>query len=154
MRDCLSFEVYGVAKPKGSLRHVGGGRLIEAVDNRGWRVLVITAALQAARRANPPFQTIDDGPVAVDMTVTVARPKSTKLSVRCPVTRSSGDLDKHARLILDSLTDAQMIRDDSQVVELHARKTYIGAHPKALRKPGVRVTVWALAQLNDKEDEH
>lgn len=151
MSDCLSFDVCGQPKPKGSMRHVGGGRMIEAVDNRGWRDLVWVTARQAAKRAR--FDMIAVGPVAVDMTVTVARPKSTRLDVRCPVTRSSGDLDKHARLVLDALTTAGVMRDDSQVVELHARKSYCNAHPKALDVPGVRITVWALAPLTDETEE-
>ncbi len=150
MIDCLTFDIHGTAKPKGSMRHIGGGRMIEAVDNKSWRQLVMLAARQAAWTKRFPM--ISTGPVAVDMTVTVARPKSTKLNVRCPVTRSSGDLDKHARLILDALVDAGVMHDDSQVVELHARKTYRNAHPKALDVPGVRITVWALAPLNDDKE--
>lgn len=40
-----------------------------------------------------------------------------------PVTRSAGDLDKLARAVLDALTGICYV-DDSQVVDLRARKRY------------------------------
>lgn len=48
------------------------------------------------------------------------------------------DLDKYTRLVCDALTGV-VWHDDSQVVELTARKKYADAGP------GVRVQVWGIA---------
>lgn len=47
--------------------------------------------------------------------------------------RSAPDVDKLQRAVFDALTDAQVWRDDSLVVDVHARKVYAD-------QPGV--TVW------------
>lgn len=118
----LWFLVRGLPKPKGSLRAVGKGRLVEQIDNRPWRDAVTWHAADAMRRFRRPMLT---GPVCVDMLLTVPRPKSASKTRRTfPITRASGDVDKHARLILDALTDAGMIHDDSQVVHLSVHKDY------------------------------
>lgn len=41
-----------------------------------------------------------------------------------PMKRGQGDIDKLTRAVLDGLTDAGVIRDDSLVASLHARKTW------------------------------
>lgn len=51
-----------------------------------------------------------------------------------PTTRSSYDIDKLSRTILDALTLSGVIYDDSQVVTLHASKQYS-------ETPGVTITV-------------
>lgn len=51
-----------------------------------------------------------------------------------PITRSSYDIDKLSRNILDALTIANIIGDDSQVVTLIATKEYS-------EKPGVRIQI-------------
>lgn len=116
----LRFLVYGTPAPKGSLRHVGNGRLVEQVKgSRPWREQVVVAAAQARDSAGWETAT---GPVEVVAIVLIERPKTSRHEY--PITRSSGDIDKHERNILDALVDAQIIRDDSQVVRIRAEKTH------------------------------
>ena len=116
----LSFYATGEPAPKGSLRHVGHGRLVEQVKkSRPWRDAVTIAA--AAARDQEAWATLD-GPVTVIVHIAVARPKTVRRL--WPITRSSGDVDKHARNVLDAITDAHLIRDDSQVIDLRITKAY------------------------------
>ncbi len=115
----LTINVTGRPAPKGSLRHVGRGRLVEQVaGSKPWRETVAVAAREAARTAGwaPPL-----GPVQVVASIYVPRLKRPRA---WPITRSSGDLDKHMRNILDALVDAGVLRDDSQVVSIVANKGY------------------------------
>ncbi|RZU30472.1 endodeoxyribonuclease RusA [Blastococcus saxobsidens] len=85
-----------------------------------------------------------EGPVSVAVVFTFDRPKSAPKSRRVwPVTRSSGDVDKLLRAVLDALVDAGVMRDDSQVVRLTASKVHVG-DPWALHIPGACVTVRAV----------
>jgi len=60
-----------------------------------------------------------------------------------PVTRSSYDVDKLARSILDALTLAKIVHDDSQVVTLIATKEYS-------ERPGVQITVENYTEFLDR----
>lgn len=141
--------VEGRPRTKGSMRHVGRGRMVEDIDNGAWRETVTYRAAQAAGRGR--WSALVGVPVAIDLAFTVTRPASTPASQLCPITRSSGDVDKLVRLIFDALTDARIVGDDSQFVELHTRKCYPNSHPKALPAAGVRLALWALdpAPLED-----
>lgn len=116
----LRFDVAGIPKPKGSLKHVGRGRLVEQVDNKAWKRAVLLSA--ATFRDMDGWETAT-GPVTVTLNFTIPRLKSAKKR-RAPITRSSGDIDKLTRLVFDCLTDAKIIGDDSQVVSLYATKAY------------------------------
>ena len=131
--------VPGTPRPKGSMRHVGKGRMAEQVTGSGdWRAAVARAAwdalLEAERLGNPPG--IFLGPVSVHIRLQFALPKS-KHHPAYPTSRTTGDVDKHARNILDALVDAAVIRDDSQVVVLRAHKVY--CHAQEI--PGAHITV-------------
>lgn len=140
----LRITVHGQPTPKGSLRHVGKGRMVEQLaGSRPWREAVKYAALDA--NAGTPAIT---GPVAVGIVVTVAKPKSAPKTRRTwPSTRSSGDADKHARNVLDALVDAAVIADDSQVVELAVHKVYPGEAPDALSSPGALIVIRPLVDV-------
>lgn len=135
----FTITVYGTPKPKGSLAHVGKGRLVEqVVGSKPWREAVKWAAIQAKDEAFHVFS----GPVAVHIVVTVKKPVSAPKRRRTwPITRSSGDADKHARNCLDALVDAVIMFDDSQVTDLHLIKSYPGQEPGALDHPGAVITV-------------
>jgi Holliday junction resolvase RusA-like endonuclease len=130
-----TITVFGVPAPQGSKRHVGNGRLIEASPRlRPWREDVKQAALDART------ETLQ-GPVSVEIAFTFNKPKSApKTKVTYPITRSSGDLDKLCRSVLDALVDAGIMRDDSQVIDLAATKSYIG-WPGGLDLPGAVINV-------------
>lgn len=84
------------------------------------------------------------GPVEVELAFTVKKPQSAPKRKRTwPITRP--DIDKLSRTILDALTNSGAIRDDSQVVVLHARKTYPLEHPDALLSPGSLLRVWTIS---------
>lgn len=145
----LRFTVHGQPKPKGSLRHVGGGVLREQVELSGaWRKTVAGAAWVAAHNARiagafPPWPL--DGPVAVEVTVTlVPTAAAAKRGDRWPDGNDHGDVDKHGRNVLDALQDAGVVTNDARVVELTVRKVYPGRHPDALTTAGAVVTVRAL----------
>lgn len=118
----------GTPRPKGSMRHVGNGRLVEQVNNRDWRATVVDTAHQAIRCCGdcndyrPGYPSAD--PVSVRITLYLPTPKRPKHPV--PAGRNTGDVDKHARLVLDALQAAGVIADDSAVVDLQVSKRYGG----------------------------
>jgi len=57
-----------------------------------------------------------------------------------PVSRAVGDLDKLCRATFDGLVDGGIIADDSQIVELHTAKTYLGPH---------ELTVGAIVRIEE-----
>ncbi len=111
--------------PQGSKKHVGNGIMIETSKRlKSWRNQV---ELRAKLVANELIQE----PVEVGVVFWFKRPLKQYLSngmVRqdAPVyitNKNKGDLDKHCRALLDSLTGSAFA-DDSQVVSLHAVKKY------------------------------
>jgi crossover junction endodeoxyribonuclease RusA len=117
----LSFDVSGVAQPKGSMRTfltAGSRRPMVTSDNpkaRTWQDAVhYSARLLEAERFL--------GPVLLDATFYLPRPKSLKLTTRHHTRKP--DLDKLIRCIADALTGVLYI-DDSQVVSVTARKRYV-----------------------------
>lgn len=141
---CLTVTALGKPRPKGSLRHVGHGRLVEQVkDGPAWRTTVKDAAVAAhdSHRC-PPLE----GPLRVEVTVTVAKPQSApKRRETYPCTRSSGDGDKLLRNIFDALQDAGVVWDDSQFIVAGLSKFYPGQHFHTLTTPGVVIRIWRLA---------
>jgi Holliday junction resolvase RusA-like endonuclease len=140
-----TIRLYGLPAPKGSLRCVGrrGRRahvLIEDNKNtKPWRDKVAYAGRRL--RITEPWT----GPIGVEVTVTVPRPATVRREGRpWPVTRSSYDVDKLARVILDGLQDAQVFRDDSQIVELTIRKAYPDTDdcPDRLDNPGACIRLY------------
>lgn len=126
----IRIVVSGDPKPKGSLKHIGRGRLVEQVEgSKTWRQRIAWAA--RSQYHGRPL----DVPAAVDFEVRVMAPKSApKRRITLPATRSSGDLDKHARNVLDALADGGILADDARVVELRARKRHClpGEQPGAV----------------------
>jgi crossover junction endodeoxyribonuclease RusA len=140
----LQFIAHGTPKPKGSMRHVGHGRMIEQVDGKPWREAVKWAALEAMNSL-PPLE----GPLRVEATFTFAKPASApKRRTSWPITRSSGDADKQLRNLFDAMQDAGVMRDDSQIIEATVAKRYPLEGADALTFPGVIVRVHQItAQL-------
>lgn len=140
-------KVVGVPMPKGSMHCIGprtckgcGATVIHNVqpdDSSGkgkeWRNRLITAG-EHLRRVNGFTY---EGPVSVDATFVLERPKT---ATRRLWPHKYPDLDKLARMLLDALTVAQVVKDDSLVVELNLRKQYPGMIPE-LSGPGVVVRI-------------
>lgn len=143
----MMIRVYGDPATKGSMRCIGarGGRGAHTLipDNKPaaitWHRLIMAAGKKALEKYEPLT-----GPLAVDLTFTFARPASIKPTSRpWPITRSSGDVDKLARAVLDGLDDAGLYGDDSQIVMATAAKTYPdtpGAVDR-LDRPGVIIRI-------------
>ena len=129
----ITFEVAGLPVTQGSMRaFVRNGRPILTSTSgqklKDWRQDIAYAA-QVARDG----EYADSGvPVSVSLAFTLPRPKSAPKSVRYPTKKP--DLDKLIRAALDALTMV-VFKDDSQVVELSARKRF------AEGAPGVTVVV-------------
>jgi Holliday junction resolvase RusA-like endonuclease len=147
----IRITVPGHPKPKGSMvcTRTAYHRLRESVDNKAWRAEVLRVARKVEQIAEP------DQALIVDVTFTLQRPiahygsgrnagvlKSWALTLH-PIGHQSGDVDKHARLILDALQDAGVLHDDSQVAELCARKVFTESHVAAdgLMYPGAYIRI-------------
>lgn len=152
----LAVHVVGTPKPQGSKRGFvvpgkGGAKARAVVVDtakaplKDWRASV-TVAAQTAMDVVPGDDDPDrqpwrlTGPLAVRLVFALPRPASAPKTRRVWPSGRVGDVDKLARSVLDSLTDAGVWLDDAQVVDLHIVKDYpgpdIGQHV-----PGVRITV-------------
>ena len=136
----IALYAVGDPAPKGSMKHVGNGVMIESSKRvKPWRRQVAAAARDVM--AGRPLLT---GPVAVTAIVRLPRPKGhygtgrnagrlKPSAPRYPISRALGDADKHARSLLDGMTGA-VYEDDSQVVVVHLYKQYADAtHPVGAR---------------------
>ena len=132
----IDIHVAHTAAPQGSKRHVGRGILVESSTRlKPYRQAVRDATTQAMRDHR---QLPMAGPIRVWLTFHFPRPRGHYRTGRNahllrdnapthPDTRSTGDVDKLTRATLDGIsakTGAGLIRDDSQVVQLLASKTY------------------------------
>ena len=81
-----------------------------------------------------------EGPVSVDATFVLERPKTVLKRV---FPHKYPDLDKLVRMLLDALTTAGVWIDDGLVCELNLRKQYPGMDPD-LTGPGVIVCVESM----------
>jgi Holliday junction resolvase RusA-like endonuclease len=140
----LTFDVLGVAQPKGSAqafvpkswadqahRQGKAPRAIVTSDNprsKGWQQLVAEQAQTVA--GGGPFL----GPTVLTVTFYLPRPVSLPQKIRHHLTLP--DLDKLVRCIGDALTGVLYL-DDKQVVDLHARKCYAAWNAV----PRVRITL-------------
>lgn len=137
LESLLAFDVLGEAKPQGSKRHVGGGRMVESCKAlKPWREAVTAAAIAAGAARW-------DGPVVVRLEFRFDRPKghwgAKGLRPSAPAAKTTKpDLDKLVRAVLDGLWPCW--GDDAQVVELLASKRFCAAG----ELPGVWVEIeWA-----------
>lgn len=161
--DEYGVQVTGRPAPKGSMTCVGqrGKRkhvLVEDnADTAPWR-----ARVELAGRKFPVAGL--DGPVGVEVTVTIERPPShyrrtsggahlLKADAPAWPHRShgkyggNGDADKYARNILDGLADAGLYGNDIQVVELTSRKCYPDTPcPDRLPRPGAVIRIYPLEE--------
>jgi len=132
----LAFFAPGRPSPQGSKRSVGGGRFIEASKYLpAWRKAVTEFAIYQATLDN--WEPIH-GPVELHVVFYLERPASISAAKR-PEPIVPPDVDKLVRAIGDSLSDAGVWGDDSQVVKLVAFKRYADGHDQ-----GAFITVSTL----------
>ncbi len=131
----FTLTVPGKPLPKGSLKHVGRGRLVEQTKVKGWMAEIRKHITEAYGVDGPLFE----GPVAVELAFTFPRPVAAKNRLY-PHMRSAGDIDKLVRAVLDALQPV-VLADDSLVVQLTALKLY----ESDLYAPGVEIEVRELA---------
>lgn len=122
----LSFSVEGMPIPKGSMKHIGNGRMVDQTKTKPWMKEIRKAALlEAAVKARAEI----DVPVGVFIEFYFPRPLAAKNRMY-PHKRSVGDIDKLSRAVLDALqptkTEPGVLADDSLVVDLSAHKRYSG----------------------------
>lgn len=136
----LTISVHGTPAPQGSKRHVGNGVMVESSTKvKPWR----SAVRDAAEKTDTPMML---GPVAIDVTFLLSRPKghygtgrnSALIREAAPAHPAvKPDIDKLLRSTLDALTEAGIYRDDAQIVIVGAAKQYAGRrHP-----PGALITI-------------
>ena len=111
--------------PQGSKKHVGRGIMVETCKRlKSWRK-------EVSLRAKLIVDEIIEEPVEIEVVFWFKRPLKHYLpngmvGQSAPVyitNKNKGDIDKHCRALLDSLTKSAFA-DDSQVVSLHAVKKY------------------------------
>lgn len=124
-RMILRFEARGIPRPQGSKRILRGRMVESSRGHAEWRRTVAMAALAARQDRGGEWPV--DRPVRVSVDFLVpGRPDARP------------DIDKLSRSILDALTEACVIRDDSQVIELFALKEQARRRDEC----GVTVSIW------------
>jgi Holliday junction resolvase RusA-like endonuclease len=124
----LAFRVFGVAVPKGSMRAFvpkGWTRPIITDSNKNtnsWAQLVAEGASRALDQQQGAGVLIMDG-VRLTLGFYLPRPKKYQKRGVEPAHLTKPDLDKLVRGVKDALTKVLWV-DDSQVVEVIARKAY------------------------------
>ena len=122
-------------RPQGSMRHVGGGRLVYGDELIQWRRL-LKLEFEEAKPAG--WVPIDDA-CHLDLCFAFPQPKATpKWRRECPLKGTGSDLDKLCRAVGDALEQAGIIENDSRVASLTAVK---GFAPLVLTDVGVAVKV-------------
>lgn len=139
------FVVYGVPEPKGSMTAIVRGKravLVPGLNRKRkdgtrsdgrqrfqrWTAAVQNSAL--AWRLTHGNRTID-APVSVEVWFFLPRAKSAPKRVFAPATKP--DVDKLARAVLDPLVKAQVLAEDSRVVDLLVHKRFaVNDHPCAV----------------------
>lgn len=121
----LTFSAPGNPIPKGSMRHIGNGRMVDQTKTKPWMNSVRSAALLAAQEAG--IDQMIDVPVSVYIEFYFPRPAAAKNRLY-PHKRSVGDIDKLSRAVLDALQPTRaergVLTDDAIVVALTAQKLY------------------------------
>jgi crossover junction endodeoxyribonuclease RusA len=111
-----TFVVLGLPVPQGSMKHVGGGRIVSKSPKlKEWRTKIAQLVKeQVGEPAHPD-------PVSVTVIFTLTKPKT----VTRDLPTVPPDLDKLQRAIGDALSiDCKYLIDDAQIIEWHAQKIY------------------------------
>lgn len=138
MNSTYSWKTIGIPAPQGSKTIGRYGQLIESSKAlKPWRELIIADAKEQG--VTEPI----DRPIGVALVFCFPRPKrhfTTNGQIKANAPRfktTRPDLDKCTRAVLDSLTLAGMIKDDSLVYSITVYKRYCSQN----EDPGVHITV-------------
>jgi crossover junction endodeoxyribonuclease RusA len=118
----LYFEIEGTPAPQGSLRHIGGGRMISANPRTiEWRQ-TIADTIQPQLPAD--WQPINEATL-IQIIFILPKPKTSKN--KRPIVKP--DIDKQIRSVLDAVSltrhmPTPLLKDDSIVTDIHAAKRY------------------------------
>lgn len=143
----LPFSVFvdGDPAPKGSVQRNATRGVRHSKRSIGWHDVLVDAIrlkirndrmaelLRGLDRPLPPAPLARD--VAVHAEFVLRQPRTNSDSL--PHAKRHGDIDKHLRTLLDALTDAGVLADDSFVVEVSAEKRWAGPTERC----GVRIVV-------------
>jgi crossover junction endodeoxyribonuclease RusA len=139
--------VKGIPAPQGNHRVNRAGAMYETSKAVGpWREAVRAETQRTMRMMCAPFA----GPVKVELEFVMPRPKGHYRTGRNAALLRAGappwpagkpDIDKLARAVLDGLTAGGAWKDDSQVVQLYAGKSYADQD-----SPGCVITVHDLEE--------
>ena len=127
----LVLRIDGVPVAWSRPRKRGAGGYFSPHKETGWYAAVVLHA----RQGRPAMPRID--PVALDITFFMPRPKKPKHPHWHIVTPDRDNLEK---LVADALTDARIIKDDSQICAGEVKKQY----PPAGEKPGALIVLRSL----------
>jgi crossover junction endodeoxyribonuclease RusA len=113
----LTIDVSGEPASQGS-HSVINGRIVQvnSSKHKKWRNAVVFAALDLI---GEDWEPIDD-PVELSVIFYLSRPKTATREFPSVMP----DLDKLIRAVGDSLTDSGIIRDDSRIIAIQAKKLY------------------------------
>jgi hypothetical protein len=125
------YEIEGTPVPQGSFRHIGKGRIIAANPKLNtWRES-IAKQIRIKGHTSPI-----EAPVKISLEFVLPRPKT--VTRKHPTTKP--DLDKLIRAVSDAISlerYVQVIKDDSQIISIHASKRY----ESAAFPPGVQIFI-------------
>lgn len=124
----ISFDVLGEPKSQPRPKAARRGSFVHIytpATAKAWKGSVASAA--------GPFLSPSpiEGPLSLTLDFRFARPKS-HLTSKGALTKSAPrahtskpDADNLAKAVMDALTDAGLWKDDTQIVDLHVRKSYV-----------------------------
>ena len=114
----IDIFIPGRPAPQGSKRHVGNGVMIESCKTvKPWRESIRSALITDRGKPIERFE----GAVVCILDFVLPRPKTTpKRST--PEATKKPDIDKLSRAVLDAITSAGVIVDDSYIVDMHPKK--------------------------------
>lgn len=139
--DVLTFWAWGTPRPKGSMRHVGNGRMIEQSEHsKDWREQMESGARQGI---NVQEWAKVEKPHAVYVQAVFKMPRPKRLKAHDHELHhhvAAPDSDKLFRNLADAMTDAGVYHDDSQIADMSVIKRY--AYPD--EEPGVFAYVGVL----------
>lgn len=148
--ETLTFTVHGIPVPQGSKTYLGHGRMVESGGQKlkNWRHDVTRAAEEARDEHGGATLT---GPLYLEVDFFMPRPRGHYGTGRNAHLVRDGapehpagrpDLDKLIRAVDDALTAAGLWKDDAQVVDISARKSYADDQVG----PGASISVMPLSR--------